>query len=273
MALWTVGVLSCIYIAITLFLYLYQDSFIFPERPISNRSPLSEGFATFDPVQLAIGQDKSEAWFIPNQPSRGVVLFSHGNGQTMGERLEMSKAFYDMGFSLFLYEYGGYWNSTGEASETRCYGDIRAAWDYLTTHRGIEPGRILIFGESMGTGPSVELAHKTKPGALVLLSPFTSIAAVASETFPYVPVNMLLRHRFDNAAKITAVTSPLMILHGADDTIVPFEHGRELFHLANNPKEFIRLTGDHGAFYQDTESFTNAVRAFVEPLFPVEDGG
>jgi fermentation-respiration switch protein FrsA (DUF1100 family) len=268
-ALSLAGLFLVAYAAATAYLYVYQDELLFPDRPTSTKTPLTAGFADFSTVQLAVGQEKSEAWFIPNARERGVVLLSHGNGQTMGERLEMAKAFHELGFSIFLYEYGGYWNSTGEPSETRCYDDARAAWKYLTEDRNYTEDKILLFGESMGTAPSVELARTNAPGAIVLLSPFTSMAAIASDLYPLVPMNLLLRHRFDNVAKVPKITAPLLILHGVDDTIVPFSHGQKLYQLANNPKELVRLHGDHAAFYQDMGAFKGAVKDFVDPLFPM----
>lgn len=260
--------MAVLYGAAVAALYTFQDRLIFPDRPVSDRTPLDVGISDFASGFLSVEDHQSEFWYMEQDNARGVVLFSHGLGETMGERLEMAKSFYDLGFSIFMYEYGGYWRSTGKPSEVRCYADVRAAWEHLTGSLGIPPERILVFGESLGTGPSVELAHTKKPGALVLLSPYTSVTANASAQYPYFPVGLLLKHRFDNASKIAKVTSPVLILHGVEDNFVPFEQGRALFHLANKPKEFARLPGGHGTFYDAPDDFRRAVSEFVDPLFP-----
>ncbi|MCC6796739.1 MAG: alpha/beta hydrolase [Candidatus Hydrogenedentes bacterium] len=211
------------------------------------------------------------AWMLPRDHARGTILFSHGLGQSMAERLPVAKAFHELGFSVFMYEYGGYWESTGEPSEKRCFDDVRAAWTYLTESKGIPPEKILIFGESMGTGPSVEIASIQKPGALILLSPFTSLADAAQRIVPVLPVHLLLRHRFDNAAKIKQVTCPLLILHGISDVEVPFAQGEALFKLANEPKKLVKMAGGHDAFWIAQDKFKDHVSRFVDPLFPMNE--
>ncbi|NUM54750.1 MAG: alpha/beta hydrolase [Candidatus Hydrogenedentes bacterium] len=215
-----------------------------------------------------MGENTSEAWLLPRENARGVVLFSHGLGQTMAERLEMGKAFHDLGFDVFMYEYGGYWNSSGEPSEKRCFEDVNAAWSYLTDTKEYGANEILVFGESMGTGPSVEIAHRKRPGALVLMSPFTSLVDVAQRRMKLLPVGLLLRHRFDNAAKIRDVTCPVLIMHGVDDHEVPFAQGQRLFELANEPKTLVRMRGGHDAFWIAQEEFKDRVETFAALLFP-----
>lgn len=256
------------YVCIVVGAYIYQVKLIFPPKPTSNKKPTDAGFTDYEVVKLQVGTFTSMAWMFPQDKARGAVLFSHGLGETMAERLEMAKTFYDMGFSVLMYEYGGYWESTGEQSEKRCFDDVRAAWTFLTQTKGMRPDQILVFGESLGTGPSVEVAHAMKPGALILLSPFTSLADVAQRRAPFLPVHLLLQHRFDNAAKIKQVTCPVLILHGIDDVIVPFSQGESLFKLANEPKKLVKMRGGHDAFWIEKEKFKYHVSKFVDPLFP-----
>ncbi|GMU92092.1 MAG: hypothetical protein AMXMBFR4_11500 [Candidatus Hydrogenedentota bacterium] len=257
-----------LYLLALALLYTFQARLIFPSPPPSNRTPEDAGFVTYRHVTLNVDSETSEAWLLPAENARGTVLFSHGNGETMAERLNLAKALHDLGFNVLLYEYGGYARSTGSCSESRCYADARAAWRYLIDVVGEEPSRIVIFGESMGSGPSVDVAAELNPGALVLLSPFTSLADIIRPMLPYVPVSLVLKHRFDNLAKIGSVRCPVLILHGRDDTTVPFRHGRQLFHAANQPKAFVELPDGHGAFYAAPDKFKTAVDDFLTPYFP-----
>jgi alpha-beta hydrolase superfamily lysophospholipase len=259
------------YFSVLALAYAFQDRLIFPQHPTSDRNPTDVGFAAYDNVTLQVNNFTTMAWMLPNDHARGTVLFSHGLGQTMAERLEMAKTFHDLGFGVFMYEYGGYWESTGEQSEQRCFDDVRAAWTYLTESKGVPPEKILVFGESMGTGPSVEIAHTQKPGALILLSPFTSLADVAQQRAPFLPVHLLLRHRFDNAAKIKQVTSPVLILHGVNDADVPFTQGESLFKLANEPNKLVKMAGCHDAYWIAQDKFKDHVSKFIDPLFPMNE--
>lgn len=261
------------YFCVVVAAYVYQVKLIFPPKPTSTKKPSDAGFVDYEVVKLQVGTFTSMAWMLPRDKARGTVLFSHGLGETMAERLGMAKAFHDLGFSVFMYEYGGYWESTGEQSEKRCFEDVRAAWTFLTQSKGVPPSRILVFGESLGTGPSVEIAHTITPGALILLSPFTSLADVAQRRAPFLPVHLLLQHRFDNAAKIKQVTCPVLILHGVDDIMVPFSQGESLFKLANEPKKLVKMAGGHDAFWIAQEKFKDHVSKFVDPLFPMNESG
>jgi len=232
------------YGGVVLVLSLLQDFMLFPATRTIYRDPGDVGW-DFEDMELAVDGETTHGWWIPLDEVRGVCLFSHGNAGNIADRLESISLLREFGLSVLAYDYGGYGRSTGRPSEERLYKDIRAAWDYLVEAQGIGPEAIILFGRSLGAGPTANLATEVDAAGVVLESTFTSVPARAREMFPFLPVNWLVKHRFDNLSKVPRIESPLLIIHSPDDTLIPYHHGRELFEAATEPKTFLKIRGDH----------------------------
>jgi len=142
---------------------------------------------------------------------------------------------------LFV-SYRGYGASTGSISEQGFITDALTAYDFLLK-RGVAPEQIALVGESLGTGVAVQLAAQRPVGALALEAPFTAAVDVAAEVYPWLPVRWLMKDQFISRDVIGRVKVPLLILHGDADRVIPVEHGRRLFAMANEPKELVILPG------------------------------
>jgi hypothetical protein len=249
-------------------LWGFQEAILFPASRDVWRTPADPPFVwTFERLTLPIGDEQTDAWYIPVEDTKGVILFSHGNGGNIADRMEHYAMLRDLGYDILAYDYGGYGKSTGKPSEKRCYQDIRAAWDYLTKTRGIPANRIVLYGESLGGGATCELAKDVQPRAVILQSTFLSVAKRAKEIMPIIPVGLLLKHRFDNDTKIGRITAPILVIHSHEDTIIPYRHGRGLFDLANGPKTFLELQGDHNdCIFTSEEVYREGMRQFLESL-------
>ena len=172
-----------------------------------------------------------------------------------------------MGLSVFLLDYRGYGLSEGRPSETGTYLDAAAAWTYLVDERGYTPDDIILFGHSLGAAVAAYLAGQVRPGALILESPFTSIPDIAAHHYWYVPARRLARFRYATAEYVRAVNAPVLVLHSASDAVVPFEHGREVFRNANDPKTFLEILGGHNAgAVVDEAQYTDGLRQFIATL-------
>ena len=225
-------------------LYLAQGKLIFLGTREMDRDPGDAGLA-FEEVRLPVAGHETHAWYVPVENHRGVVLFSHGNAGNLSGRLESIGLLRSFGFSVLAYDYGGYGFSTGKPSETRCYADIRAMWDYLINVKQIPPSEIVLFGRSLGAAPTAELAQSVTPGAVVLESAFLSVPDVATAMPIVGRLTWLIRHRFENKNKAQNFSSPVFIIHSPNDEVIPYEHGRRLFELAPEPKTFLDIRGDH----------------------------
>lgn len=208
-----------------------------------------------------------------------VVLFFHGNGGDRRGRVDYCEIFNRAGADVFVIDYRGYADSPGSPTEDGLYEDARGLWKYATEERGIDPDRILIFGESLGGGVAVQLAQEvcqagTPPAGLMLRSTFSCLADAAGSHYPWIPTHLLVWDRFPSCDTIGKVTCPVLVLHGTEDRIVPYELGQKLFVAAPKssandiPKQFITLEGaDHNNVLASHErEFTLAARQFLASL-------
>lgn len=246
-----------------------QRAMVFPATREMSWDPAQAGW-DFHDVTVQVDGETTHGWYISVAEPRGVVLYSHGNGGNISDRRDGIAVWRELGFDVLIYDYGGYGNSTGKASEKRCYKDIRAMWRWLTQEQGSPAERVLLFGRSLGGAVAADLAAEVAPGAIVLESTFLSAVTLGKEAFPFLPVGLVLRHRFDTENKIERVRAPLLVVHSPDDDVVPYHHGKALYELAPEPKEFLEITGSHNdGFTMTGQRYTRSLRTFLEPLFPL----
>ena len=169
------------------------------------------------------------------------------------------------GFGLFAVSYRGFGGSTGSPSETGLLRDAAAAYSSCTDRYPVE--RIVIWGESLGTGVAVALASKQPVGRLILEAPFTSAAEVARLSYPLIPVGLLMKDQFRSDARVGAITVPTLVLHGELDRVVPIAFGERLYAAIRAPKQFVRFAnGEHEGL--DAHGAIAAVRDFLAAAPP-----
>lgn len=243
-------------------LWAFQRRLIyFPSQDVGPLPPAAEpvSFATDDGLDL-------EAWWVPAEgQSQGTVIVFPGNAGNRADRLPLATELAALGYETLLVDYRGYGGNPGSPSEDGLARDARAALAYLTSREDVDPTRIAYFGESLGSGVAVQLAVEEPPSALILRSPFTSLADVGARQFPVLPVSLLLKDRFDNAAKIAPVGVPLLIVAGEDDGIVPMSLSRELYEHADEPKELvvIKAAGHNDFALLAGEEMIEAIERFL----------
>ena len=176
---------------------------------------------------------------LPNPASRVTLVFSHGNAEDLGYLAPFLEALRDTaGVSVIAYDYRGYGRSSGPpASETSAYRDIEAVYGWAVETLRIPPGRIILHGRSVGSGPAVHLAATRPVGGLVIESGFTSAFVVVTRV-PIFPFD-----KFTNLRRIAKVRCPVLVIHGAADEIIPPSHGRALFAAAPDPKRLAMVPG------------------------------
>jgi uncharacterized protein len=165
------------------------------------------------------------AWHAPaTGPARNAtVMVLPGNAGSRADRVPLARAVAARGFDVVLLDYRGYGGNPGRPTEEGLAADARAAHRYLVDERGVDPGRVLLWGESLGAAVAVRLARERTVGGLVLRSPFTSLADVASVHYPFLPVRLLLRDRFPVREQIAGVGVPVVVVAGGADEVVPRE--------------------------------------------------
>lgn len=206
---------------------------------------------------------KIHAWWLPARADAPVLLLCSGNsGNLSGRGNTLVRINERLGVSVLIFDYPGYGRSEGRPSEQSCYDAAEGAIRLLKETHGITTDQIILYGESLGGGVATEMATRHALRALVLVKTFTSLPAVAKRFYPWLPVNWLMRNRFDNLSKLPAVHAPVFIASATGDSVVPFEHGEALFRVANEPKRFFR---DEGSEHNDTlpDQFWEELRSFL----------
>jgi fermentation-respiration switch protein FrsA (DUF1100 family) len=208
---------------------------------------------------------KLHGWWASATNSKLATLFLHGNAGNVTHRIRHIRAVTAAGSSILVIDYRGYGKSEGRPSERGLYLDARAGWKYLIA-RGYPPERIVIHGESLGSAVAVELAAVNRCGGVVLDAPFTSAKDVARTVLPF--LGPALIWSFDSTSRIRSVHSPILVIHGDQDEVIPFELGRKLFEMAPEPKALWRVeqAGHNDILEVAGPAYSDRLAAFYNSL-------
>ncbi len=227
-------------------LYFVQGSLLFRPMDLAPEAAAAgvPGLRTVR-VRTADGLDLV-AWFLPAPSGRPTVLYFHGNGGNIGDRIGRAKRIARRGWGLMMLEYRGYGGNPGTPSEAGLATDALGALDELAA-LGVPSGRVVLYGESLGTGVAVRLATARPVAAVVLDAPYTSVADVAQLQYWFLPARLLVTNPFDILSRISRVNAPLLVMQGDHDMVVPPAMGRAVFEAAREPKEiWVSAGGMHG---------------------------
>jgi len=198
-------------------------------------------FPTADGLMLA-------GWFVsrPSGAALGTVIVFNGNAANRAARAPLAAALRDHGYQVLLFDYRGYGGNNGAPTEPGLATDARAARAYLLGRADVDTSRLVYFGESLGSAVAIALAAEHRPTALVLRSPFTSLADVGHVHYPWLPITLLMHDRFASLETIREVDCPVLVIAGDRDRIVPVDQSRQLYDAAHAPKDLMVIAGaDH----------------------------
>ncbi|HXY57483.1 MAG TPA: alpha/beta fold hydrolase [Methylocystis sp.] len=233
-------VVAALYVLTLCVLALFQRRLLyFPGGPLL--TPAQAGVEKIETLHLATQDGETLlAWFARPQPGRPLILYFHGNGGALADRALRFREMLASGYGLLAIAYRGYPGSTGRPTQEGLLLDGEAAFAEAE-RRGFTDGRLVVMGESLGTGVATILAARHKAAALVLDSPFLSVLHVAQTRYRFFPIGWLMRDPYRSDLAIGAVDMPLLVAHGESDPIIPIAEARGLFALAKEPKRFIAV--------------------------------
>lgn len=224
-----------------LMMYVMQRNFIyFPDKsqPVVPDGVVVADVTTSDGLRI-------RGWYVAGRDStKPVIVLFHGNAGHYGHRVYKANYYINEGYGILLTGYRGYGGNQGKPTEEGFYSDGRAYMEWL---REREPERdIIVYGESIGSGTATQMAMEYDVMALVLETPFASLADAAASHYPVFPVHFLIKDRFDNKDKIARIDAPVLILHGHLDSVIPYSSAQRLYNSAVEPKRFIDFPqGNH----------------------------
>jgi fermentation-respiration switch protein FrsA (DUF1100 family) len=228
------------------YLYFSQDKLIFPVRASDTENAADANFE-----KVLIKTPDGETIFGLHHPSEGgeaTIIVFHGNASSAVRQKRRGARLIKDGFGVLLAGYRGYPGSTGKPSEKGLFIDAIAAYDFIQAKRE-QP--VALYGHSLGTGVATYLATQRDVFAMVLEAPFNSVAAVAADRYPWIPVLALIKHDFQSDEHIQKITAPILIMHGDSDDTVPLEYGKKLYAKAPEGTEFVIIKGlGHSGFWR-----------------------
>jgi hypothetical protein len=227
------------YCSVLALMYVFQRSLMYFPDPVRLR-PAAAGLPRAEEVTFKSDDGETLlAWHVAPRGHKPVVIYFQGNAEGFKPRVDRFTWLTADGTGLLALCYRGYGGSTGRPTEDGLIRDARAAYDFV---RKRDPGkRIILFGESLGTGVAVALAAEREVAGIILDAPYTSTAEVGAAAYPFAPVRWLIKDSFRSDERITRVHAPLLVLHGERDNIVPVRFGEKLFALAQEPKRMVRF--------------------------------
>jgi uncharacterized protein len=216
-------------------LYFPNHSYTAPPNAHANEAFKEISVRTQDGIDL-------KAWYSPATRKPFTIVFFHGNADNLDTAAQIADPYIAAGYGFLVAEYRGFSGLPGKPTETGLHNDARAYLQDLKA-RNIQDRQIILYGHSLGTGVAVQMASEFHVSGLMLLAPYLSIPKLAQVDFPFFPSAYLALDRFDNEKKIEYIHTPLLIVNGTNDQVVPTSNGKKLDALANEPKEFHSLLG------------------------------
>ena len=253
-----------IYFLVLVFLYFYQRNLLY--HP--NENNYSEDKISVDIENVRIKtSDNIEllGWYHEkNLKDFKTLIFFHGNAGSLENRIHKLNHFRDMNINFLIIAWRGFSGNNGNPSEQGLYEDGKSAIDWLIK-KGVSEKNLILYGESLGTGVATHLAQNKNFAGVILETPFTSMIDAAKKFYPYIPVKLLLKDKFENYKKIKNINSPILIMHGEVDQLVPFSMGEKIYEIANEPKYSYFTKYDNHMMEYD-ENLVLALKSFLRSL-------
>ena len=236
--------LILIYIGITVIVYFYQRKLLY--HPFSSKITGEGLIHNFETINFKTSDNfVLKGWFHLKNSNKKTILFLHGNAGNLDNRIDKLNSLGSMDINFLIISWRGYSGNPGNPSEVGLYKDALGGIKWLN-EKGISNDKIILYGESLGTAVTAEVAQNENFAGIILEAPFTSMVDMGQKIYPIFPVKFLLKDKYESKKKIKNIKSPILILHGRKDKIVPFYMGEKIFEMANNPKfKYFTNLDDH----------------------------
>ena len=265
------GLLAALVVAMVFLWPQVESRFVFfPTRELESH-PGQAGLTYEDVTFPTEGDRVLHGWFVPGRADGydATWLWLHGNGGNISHRVdELAIVHHRLGVNVLIFDYQGYGRSEGRPTEKGTYQDARNALDYLRNRPDVSADRIIYFGRSLGSAVAVNLAVERPPLGLVLVSPFTSLEDMAKLAFPFLPLEWLTRGKYDSLGLIGKVERPLLVIHGALDSMIPMSQGLRVFEAAKKPKrlQVLQDAGHNDIATSGGEKYWSSLERFMSEL-------
>ena len=229
-------ILVTFYLFILLFMFLFQRSFMY-HPDVKNSDDVQ---INFNYKEVFIESEKNillKSWFSFSDTNKKTILFFHGNAGTLDARIYKLNELKKINTNFLIISWRGFSGNNGKPTEQGLYKDAQKAVEWLEK-KGINKKNIILYGESLGTGIAIELATKDEYSGIILESPYTSMIDMGKRFYPFLPISILQKEKYNSLKKLSMIKSPILVLHGKSDKLVPFYMGKKIYDAANEPKYY-----------------------------------
>jgi alpha-beta hydrolase superfamily lysophospholipase len=250
----TGGVLFGVFVVLFL-LYMFQEKLIFFPQKISEEEAekIVKRFPNVESISIRTTDNITlRGWLVKtsNLQKSPLIIYFGGNAEEVSYLIHEAEKF--DGWSLALINYRGYGLSEGKPGEKILYSDAISLYDCFVTREDIDSKRIIVMGRSLGTGVAVYLAQMRQVAAVILVSPYDSLVSLAKGIFPFLPVRLILNHRFDSLSRAPSIRVPLLAIVAEGDTIIPALHSEKLVEKWGGEHSLKVIKGeDHNTIHED----------------------
>ena len=269
MNFYTTGILALVFFYILLLsvVFFFQRNLLYhPSVDSYRKDQVVREPAEIEKVKITTN-DKIDliGWFYNQDLGKfKTILFFHGNAGSLENRTYKLNHFKNLNVNFLIIAWRGFSGNKGKPNEMGLYEDAESAIKWLKI-KGVNEKNIILYGESLGTGVAVEIAQNKNYAGVILESPFTSMVNIGKKHYPFFPVSLLLKDKFESYKKINNIFVPVLIMHGKVDKIVPYDMGKKMYELANEPKFlYSQEYGDHMIEYD--EKLLSALKKFIVSL-------
>lgn len=254
-------VISGLYILLCLLAYVFQENLLFfPDKLDADYKFEFSGDFSEVSIPVDVGVNLHGLHF-KSVNSKGLIFYLHGNAGSLENWGRVGETYDEFGYDTFILDYRGYGESDGRiTSEDQLFSDVQITYDYFKKLYNEQD--IIILGYSVGTGPASQLASNNNPKLLILQAPFYSLVDMMKNMFPIFP-EFLLNYRFKNNKYIPDCTMPIVIFHGTNDNVIPYEQSLKLKQLLKPSDKLITLEGEGHNGMTDSEAYLAAMRGIL----------
>lgn len=257
------GFLAGVFVLLCIFMYIKQDSLIF--YPHRNDASLVQAWQK-QRIEIGSGDSAIEGWWRdnPQASSANVVLYFGGNGEDVLQAAANSQRLHAA--RILVTNYRGYGLRKGRPSQDALFEDALAVYDYVASQPSVRPEDIIVMGRSLGSGVATYVAANRPVRAVILVTPYDSVRAVAKASYPFLPVGLLLKHPFPSDTFAPRITAPALFIAAEQDAVIPPAHARRLAEVWGGEKTLRILAGAGHNGISEHPDYYPAINEFMDRL-------
>ena len=252
------------YCLLLTFVFFYQRKLLY--HPNFSNHVTGDGLIhSIEKINIKTEDDIDlKGWFHLKDLKKKTILFFHGNAGTLDNRIYKLNFLGNLDINFLIIAWRGYSGSSGKPTELGLYQDAKSAVNWLNL-KGIVEKNIILYGESLGTSVAIEIGQNKNFAGIILEAPFTSMVDTGKKYYPFFPVKLLLKDKYESKNKIKNIKFPILVMHGKKDKIIPFYMGEAIYNLANKPKfKYFSDNDDHMIDFD--ENLVNEISSFLKSL-------